>query len=147
MLQFLDTAKIYGVTSRDHGPSWASGVTHSFRCKPKTPRSRRRNCVYASREDSADLLLWQQRRQLESLLRLSNEAAGEGASPLAYCWAHGDTSSNSSYLIMISSCSAIADQPASSSNLGTSQTLEDVPLWRIQTAVLPGSQVRFNHCT
>ncbi|KAK9917745.1 hypothetical protein WJX75_007749 [Coccomyxa subellipsoidea] len=59
----------------------------------------------ASDEYNEDNALWQQRKQLESLIKLSDTAELGDPEPI-----------------------------------GASQTIQNLPLWRIQTAVLPGAQ-------
>ena len=96
-----------------HGPQLAScGMGQQAYLRPSRchTRTHRKVALAAHSDDSVDVL-WQQRRQLEAMLQMSDPTAEEDASEAAL-------------------------QPPD-----TMGTIRDLPLWRIQTAVLPGAQV------
>ena len=71
---------------------------------------RRHVALGAQRDDPVEVL-WQQRRQLEAMLRMSNPTAEQD------------------------------ELDAASTPAYAPHVIRDLPLWRIQTAVLPGAQV------
>jgi hypothetical protein len=99
-----------GVPSAQLGTCGMGQQAH-LRPSGSCARAPRRVALAAQGDDSVDIL-WQQRRQLEFMLRMSDPTAEEDASEAA-------------------------PQPPD-----TVGTIRDLPLWRIQTAVLPGAQVR-----
>lgn len=130
-----------GGVSTTYSRSWTGyHLSHADAVTAASRKKRSSRCgvvTKASESNEENNLLWQQRRQLESLLRISDTAeTGECQVFPGICGASDDMHSKKPMVTGSNDA-----QP-----IGASQIIHNLPLWRIQTAVLPGAQVLLGFC-
>ena len=144
----MKTHKMLGARATDvSAPPLCHGMLPSRRHPRHSPIRRKVSC--AATGEHQNQALWQQRRQLEALLRLSDppHTAGDEA-------AHGseDAAANLATHATISGthkddiCDVEEGRAPDSSQEEIAGAIRNLPLWRVQTTVLPGAQVEAPPC-